>query len=82
VSGVVPNPTSGGAVVRFTLSSSEAVTVTVYDLLGRMVATLFDGTASAGANAVSVPSSLNAGVYVVRVSTASTSATSRFTVIR
>jgi|GEM_PF-2194963 len=82
VSGVVPNPTSGGAVVRFTLSSSEAVTVTVYDMLGRTVATLFDGTASAGANAVSVPSSLNAGVYVVRVSTEGATASARFTVIR
>jgi|GEM_PF-752542 len=80
--GVMPNPTSGTASVRFTLSSSEAVTVTVYDVLGRVVATLFDGTAPAGASAVPVPAGLNAGVYVVRVSTESTSAASRFTVIR
>jgi|GEM_PF-3305082 len=82
LAGVVPNPTSGSATVRFTVPSTQAVTVTVYDLLGRTVATLFEGTASAGVNAVSVPPSLTAGVYVVRVSTASTSATSRFTVVR
>jgi hypothetical protein len=56
--------------------------VTVYDVLGREVMTLLDATAPAGAQAVSVPASLNAGVYVVRVSTADASATSRFTVVR
>ena len=78
---VSPNPTSGAASVRFTLAESQAVRVTVYDLLGREVATLFDGTATAGANAVGVPA-LTAGVYVVRVATPSTSATTRFTVVR
>lgn len=80
--GVVPNPMSGAASVRFTLPESQAVRVTVYDVLGREVVTLLDATAPAGAQAVAMPASLNAGVYVVRVSTDHASATSRFTVVR
>lgn len=78
---VSPNPTSGAASVRFTVAESQDVRVTVYDLLGREVATLFEGTATAGANEVRVPA-LTAGVYVVRVATPTTSATTRFTVVR
>lgn len=78
---VSPNPTSGTATVRFSLGEAQAARVTVYDVLGREVVTLFDGTASAGATEVRVPA-LTAGVYVVRVSTADASATSRFTVVR
>jgi len=81
LAGVVPNPTTGAASVRFTLPESQAVTVTVYDMLGRTVATLFDGTATAGANEVRVPT-LTAGVYVVRVDSPTESATTRFTVVR
>jgi|GEM_PF-6168222 len=82
VATVVPNPTSGAASVRFALPSSEAVTVTVYDALGRAVSTVYDGVAPSGSTSVSVPSSLPPGVYVVRIVGSSSSSSARFTVVR
>ena len=83
LAGVSPNPMSSAGTVRFTMPDAQAVSVVVYDLLGRRVTTLFEGMAQAGANEVAVAArSLNAGVYVVRVSGTGVSATQRFTVVR
>jgi len=60
-----PNPFNPSTQIIFTLKQSEHATVTVYNLLGQSVATLFDGTATAGQpyvltfNAANLPS----GVY-------------------
>jgi hypothetical protein len=43
-----PNPFNRGTVVRFTLARSEAVELTVYNLLGEKVATLCDRVLTAG----------------------------------
>lgn len=72
--GVFPNPTSGRASVRFGVPQEEEVTIRVYDVLGRRVATLldevpreagyhvlqWDGRGSGGAP-------LASGVYFVRM---------------
>jgi subtilisin family serine protease len=49
---VVPNPSHGGADVRFTLPSSGAVTVSVTDAGGRRVCTLESATLGAGPHAL------------------------------
>ena len=62
---VYPNPFASSASVALRLDRSEAITVTVHDLLGRTVAVLFDGQAAQldlALDATDLPSS----VYIVR----------------
>ncbi|HLA64199.1 MAG TPA: T9SS type A sorting domain-containing protein, partial [Rhodothermales bacterium] len=69
--GAAPNPTSGTTAVRYVLPTSAAVTVEVFDALGRVVATVQPGVQPAGQNEVQIDgASLAAGSYVVRVRTA------------
>jgi hypothetical protein len=78
-----PNPATTRATLRFASPSAQPATVTVYDLLGRTVATPFSGEATAGLNEVTVATgALPAGVYVVRVTAGAESVTTRLTVIR
>ena len=81
---VGPNPARGGATVRVGLDRTLEVRVDLVDLLGRRVRTLFVGTVEAGAErAVPIrPGGLPSGVYVVRATTASASATARVVLTR
>ncbi len=64
---VGPNPAGAATTVRLTLVEVSDVTVTVYDLLGRGVATPMQGTFTAGEHRASLDTSgLAPGVYVVR----------------
>jgi hypothetical protein len=63
---VYPNPSLGEASVEVVLERPEAVRVVVYDVLGREVRRLHEGTLAGGAQRLSL-SGLPAGVYVVRV---------------
>ncbi len=79
-----PNPVQGAARVRFTTATAADVTVAVYDVTGRQVATLFQGavaadqTVEASLNAAQLP----AGVYVVRATGVDVNLTQRVTVVR
>ena len=64
---VAPNPSRGDARVRFSLPAATDVSVEVYDLLGRRVATLAQGSRSAGAHTLDLPTSVAAGTYLVRL---------------
>jgi hypothetical protein len=78
-----PNPTAGGATLRLAVEQTQAVTVTVYDLLGRAVATPFADTLPAQTErAIRVGEGLPAGSYFIRVSGERFSATERVTVVR
>ncbi|HLA64046.1 MAG TPA: FG-GAP-like repeat-containing protein [Rhodothermales bacterium] len=62
-----PNPATGRATLTLDLPQVAAVTVALYDALGRRVALLADGQQAAGRLTLTVDaSSLPAGVYVVR----------------
>lgn len=64
-----PNPFRSQGSVELTLSQSERISIQVYDMLGRQVSTVFDGTVSAGEN-VRLPVRLlegSAGMYVLRI---------------
>ena len=78
----VPNPSRG--TVRFTLALADPgpVRATVYDALGRVLATVHDGPAAGTAALVVDASSLAPGAYVLRVTTVSGMASRRFTVVR
>jgi hypothetical protein len=83
LSEVSPNPFTGRTQLTVEVAEAQAVTVEVYDALGRRVATLHDGPMEAGAHALGFDgSSLPAGVYVVRATGETFSATRRATLVR
>lgn len=69
-----PNPFNPRTTVGFTMPRDGRVTVTVHDLKGRAVRTLFEGTLPAGAQALTLDGyddagrPLASGVYLVRAS--------------
>lgn len=69
---VYPNPTRGAFTVPFTLDAATPVTLRVYDVTGRLVASLAEGEAfAAGAHALRWEAgAFPAGVYLVRLTTA------------
>ena len=64
-----------GTSVRFGAAAAQAVTVEAYDVTGRRVATLFAGTVAAGELQSAELSGVAPGVYLVRVTGRSGSAT-------
>ncbi len=79
-----PNPTRGEATIRFTVAETQQATVTLHDLLGRTIATLYDADTQAGTQqSVRLDASgLAPGVYVVRLQSAGQVAVGRVTVVR
>ncbi|UCE27396.1 MAG: T9SS type A sorting domain-containing protein, partial [Candidatus Coatesbacteria bacterium] len=65
-----PNPATGSAVIAFDLPEDSEVTLTVYDISGRKVATAVDGGLPAGEHEAEV-SGLAPGVYVYKLSAGS-----------
>jgi hypothetical protein len=64
---VHPNPSAGAATVTLTLAAPGDVHVEVFDVLGREVAVLHEGSLGAGAHRLRLDTaSLPTGVYVVR----------------
>ena len=63
-----PNPFNPATVIPFSLARSGRVSVRVYDLLGRLVTTLQDGTLPAGEHRLTFDGrNLASGVYVCRL---------------
>ena len=78
-----PNPTRGAAALRYTVAEAGPVTVTVHDLLGRVVALVTEGEASVGAHTAQLDaSSLASGMYVVRMTAPGFAGVQRLTVVR
>jgi hypothetical protein len=82
LSAVAPNPATGTASFSLRSASTEAVTVAVYDALGRQVAVLHDGPVGVEEAFTVDVSRLPAGVYVVRAAGGAVRSTQRFTVVR
>jgi len=74
-----PNPFKEATLVTFGLPADMQVDLTVFDLSGRVVAKIFDGTLGAGTHSMSWDGrdasgkSVAAGVYIVRLATGSKS---------
>ena len=80
---VYPNPARSAAAVTFELDRAQAVTVAVYDLLGREVAVLARGQQPAGHTTVGLDAaSLPAGLYLVRLEGETASAVKKLVVVR
>ena len=64
-----PNPTHSNAIVEFTLSESDHVTVSVYNIMGLKVATLFDSNVESDLTNKLVfdGSYLPKGIYIIKL---------------
>lgn len=62
-----PNPVTGAASITFTLEAPCAVNLAVYDLSGRRVATLADGSYAPGEHAAYWQADVPTGVYIYRL---------------
>jgi hypothetical protein len=88
LAGNAPNPFSGQTTIEFALPEQSRVTVAVYDMMGRKVATLVDGVRSSGPHAVGwngqsdSGQNLASGVYLLRMRAEGKSETKRMTIIR
>jgi|GEM_PF-2014877 len=64
-----PNPFNPSTIIQYNLAEAGEVQLEVFDTLGRRVATLLQGTVSAGAHTVTFDASgLNSGIYFYRLS--------------
>lgn len=80
---VYPNPSAGAATVEVHVPEAGAVQVTVFDVLGREVARLHEGNATAGTLRLGVDAGqLAPGAYVVLVRQDAVTVTRRLTVTR
>jgi photosystem II stability/assembly factor-like uncharacterized protein len=78
-----PNPFNPSTDIYFTIPSKGFVTLKVYDLLGREIATLVAGVASAGNHSVRWnASSFSSGIYFYRLQTEKYSETKKLVLIR
>ncbi len=66
-----PNPFNPSTTIQYDVPAASRVSIRVYDMLGREVATLVDGDVAAGIHTVSFDArNLASGVYVYRLETA------------
>ena len=68
---VYPNPVSSTTAISFSLSKPEKVSITVYDVTGRIVKTIADKEINEGEHQVTLDvKDMNAGIYLLRLQTA------------
>lgn len=82
-----PNPFNPTTIINYNLRESGFVSIKIYDMLGRDVATLINeyqnkGSYSINFNASTIGGGLSSGVYFYRLTTSSTYATKKMIVIR
>jgi hypothetical protein len=78
-----PNPFNPSTVISFSLPRTEAAKLTIYDILGKEVATLADQSYSAGAHTVSFDGSmLTSGTYFAHLQAISGSCTQKIVLLR
>lgn len=77
-----PNPVHDSASISYKIHRSMAVSLAVYDLLGRRVATLVDDVQTAGSHEVVFDASrLPSGVYILRLTAGDQFATTKVSVV-
>jgi hypothetical protein len=78
-----PNPASGQVTLEYALPEERKVTIKVYDVLGRRVATLADGRKKAGTHrAILKAGQLPSGTYFARMQAEGFQKTRRLVVVR
>jgi hypothetical protein len=83
LTGIHPNPFNLDAAIAFTLPMEGQVSLKIYDISGRMVATLVDGRRVAGTHEVHFNGAgLASGVYLCRLETGLSSATAKMVLLK
>lgn len=78
-----PNPFNPSTSIQFTIPEQQHVSVRVYNMLGREVATLTEGVRPAGNHTVSWDaSSMSSGIYIYRLETQSFQMMKKMTLIK
>jgi hypothetical protein len=78
-----PNPVSGRATLKYALPEEREVTLEVYDVLGRRVATLAEGKKEAGVHRATLEAGpLPSGTYFVRMQAGGFHETRRVVILR
>jgi phosphatidylserine/phosphatidylglycerophosphate/cardiolipin synthase-like enzyme len=78
-----PNPFNPVTTIKFELPKAEKVTLSIYDILGRRLKTLFDGNAPAGVMAIDFNADgLSSGIYFYRVKTDDFAATKKLILMK
>jgi hypothetical protein len=78
-----PNPFNPSTTVRYDIPKSSQVSVKIYDVLGRLVATLVDGVQSPNRYSIQwSPSALSSGVYFCRIEARSHDGSGEFTAVK
>ena len=88
ITSAFPNPSSAGTTILYEIPVAGEVTLAVYDLLGRRVATLADGVQPAGAHEAwwdgrtEGGEQLASGIYLLRLTAGDRTASRRLTLLR
>ncbi len=78
-----PNPFNPSTAISYQLSAVSHATLTVYDILGRRIATLVDGVMPAGTHTVTFDASrLASGIYFYRLSAGNFTAVKKMMLVR
>jgi gluconolactonase len=78
-----PNPCNPGTLIKFHLPSTDRVTLSVFDVVGRQVAMLVSGTLPAGDHSRRWDTSrVSSGIYFYRLSTDSFASTKKLVVLK
>ena len=76
---IIPNPTSGPAGIILDVSSATNVTLTLYDMAGRELTTIYQGQIETGGRKVDFDTNnISSGVYMIKVSDGKTTMQRRF----
>ena len=83
VHGTYPNPFNPVTALSFTLPEAVKVSLKVYDISGRLVATLVDGFRDAGIHEVTFDAShLSSGIYLYRLNAGDFSASGKMVLMK
>ena len=78
-----PNPFNPSTNISYSLASASHVTISVYDVLGRRIATLIDGNQRSGDHTVRFDAgALGSGIYFVQMKAPSFQKTQRITLVK
>jgi len=81
--GATPNPVSGSAIVRYRLTASQTVAITLLDMQGRVIRKLVDGPHGPGEHSLPLHSTgLSTGMYWIRMESPGFSRAHRVVVVR
>lgn len=80
---LTPNPSRGKTILYYSINNEGIVNVSLYDVSGKMVEKLFNGTQKAGRHSINIENmTLSPGVYFVRMETSDNVETKTLTILK